>query len=597
MANWRAKNAEDFNESKRYKRRRVHGSSSLNYYSQQRQTKDRRKRYHYFGFEENENARIYNPSQNNHRSFYQRDFDAYQHTSNFRGNKKWSNNNYKYYGRVYNSRNFNQMQSHNYQNNRHYQVQFTQTMNQSVYQYQSINRQNKYNSCYGKDAFWRKKQRQRNWNRSYDHYRKSLYSTEQKANLIIEKWIRFSKIKRGWIKDFNKIIAKYVTSLNFFFNKVFLLLTKNIPKYRPNIFRHDKTINDVKFSADGRMIISSSDDTTVRIWDIASGQQIQTFNGHSEFINCAEFSPDGITIVSCSWDKTIRLWNRISGCEIQKLGGHLGTIYGVTFSPDGKNIASCSSDKTIKLWDVQSGKVIQQLIGHFSIVFNVQFSPDGQMIISSSADDTICLWDVKSGNKLKELKGHSNYIRCIHFSSDGKFIVSGSHDRTIRIWDVGTGKEVMTLEGHLDMVRGVKYFPDGQNIMSCSRDRTIRLWDVKTGQEIQQLKGHVGSITGIDISPDGNIVEYNVIEIFHYNASTFLKIYFIELNFHQKKNPIGSSCIFCFFKYLHILLIYFGCVLIYLNLFHITKRIEKNLTSTFFEDCLCLIIEKFINNI
>ncbi|ETO32495.1 NACHT and WD40 domain protein, partial [Reticulomyxa filosa] len=118
------------------------------------------------------------------------------------------------------------------------------------------------------------------------------------VKFIIEYWTRTLKIKLGWINDFNNMVR--------FFQLLMVLQG------------HDSTVNSVRFSADGRKIVSASFDYTVRIWDISSGKQIQIFRGHTDRVHAARFSPDGHTIVSCSDDGTIRLWKTNTGTEIKK---------------------------------------------------------------------------------------------------------------------------------------------------------------------------------------------------------------------------------------------------------------------------------------
>ena len=67
------------------------------------------------------------------------------------------------------------------------------------------------------------------------------------------------------------------------------------------------------FSADGRSIVSGSDDRTVRIWDVASGAETAKMEGHTETVYSVTFSADGRSIVSGSWDKTVRIWDVASG--------------------------------------------------------------------------------------------------------------------------------------------------------------------------------------------------------------------------------------------------------------------------------------------
>ncbi|ETO11785.1 WD-40 repeat protein, partial [Reticulomyxa filosa] len=252
-------------------------------------------------------------------------------------------------------------------------------------------------------------------------------------------------------------------------------------------------------------LFSSSDDKTIRIWDVASGKQIQNFRGHSAFIFYAEFSPDGNTIVSCSYDKTIRLWDAKSGREIMQLKGHSSFSMHASFSSDGKYIASGSADNTVRLWDANSGNEIQRFDGHLKNICDVQFSPNSQMLLSASADNIIILWDIKSGKQLKQFIGHSNVICSAKFSPCSRFIVSCSYDKTIRIWNVESGKEMNTLTEFF-VANDVKYFPDGQMLASCSCDSLLYLWDVNTGHKVHELRENSRVVTSVDISSDGNLL-------------------------------------------------------------------------------------------
>ncbi|ETO08838.1 WD repeat-containing protein, partial [Reticulomyxa filosa] len=189
--------------------------------------------------------------------------------------------------------------------------------------------------------------------------------SEKQVKLIIEHWVRILSVKLGWIDDFNKIVLKYKI-------KYFQLL-KTIKGY-------ENAIRSIKFSANGNKMITSSNDNTVRIWNVTSGKQITTLKGHYNIVYRAELMSNENIAVSCSSDKTIRLWNVHNRTEIMRLHGHLSTIWSINISPNNNTIVSCSSDKTIRLWNIHNGNEIKQFIGHSHGVNSAQFSSDGEMI-------------------------------------------------------------------------------------------------------------------------------------------------------------------------------------------------------------------------
>jgi uncharacterized protein with WD repeat len=270
-------------------------------------------------------------------------------------------------------------------------------------------------------------------------------------------------------------------------------------------FKAKDTVASVTFSPDGKTLASGSgfDSNVVQLWDVASGKNIATFNGHKEYVHEVAFSPDGKTLASGSRDKTIKLWDVATGDNTATFTGHTDEVYSVAFSPDGGTVASGSWDGTIKLWNVVSSKNTSTLRGHFDNVNSVAFSPDGKTLASGSGDKTIKLWDV-GGENTVTLKGHEWGIDSVAFSPDGKMLASGSGDRTIMLWDVATGKNTATLRGHTNIVCSVAFSPDGRTLASGSWDRTVRLWNLATGRNTATVTGDERWVYSVAFSPDGN---------------------------------------------------------------------------------------------
>jgi WD40 repeat protein/tRNA A-37 threonylcarbamoyl transferase component Bud32 len=260
----------------------------------------------------------------------------------------------------------------------------------------------------------------------------------------------------------------------------------------------------VAFSPDGTRLVSASHDSTLKIWDAATGQELRTLQGHRDIIWEAVFSPDGARLASASADNTVKVWDAASGREVHTLTGHTAVVRRVAFSPDGANIASAAADRTVRIWDAKTGREVHVYKGYPEAFSAVAFSPDGTLLAGGGEDNTVRLWSTTTHKEAHLLKGHRGNITSVTFSPDGRRLASGSWDNTARIWDTATGREILTLRGHTGYVRGVAFSPDGTRLASTGIDQNVKVWDAGTGQELFTLKGHNSEVVGVAFSPDGS---------------------------------------------------------------------------------------------
>jgi WD40 repeat protein len=160
---------------------------------------------------------------------------------------------------------------------------------------------------------------------------------------------------------------------------------------------HTERILALAFNADGTQLVSGSGDNMMRLWDVATGQQIgEPFDGHDEAITGVAFSPDGTMLASVSRDETVRLWNTETHALMgQPLTPGFRWINDVAFSPDGTTLAIGTQSRAVILWDVATRRMIGvPLIGHLDQVNSLAFSRDGQTLVSGGTDRNILLWDV-----------------------------------------------------------------------------------------------------------------------------------------------------------------------------------------------------------
>jgi Tol biopolymer transport system component len=227
---------------------------------------------------------------------------------------------------------------------------------------------------------------------------------------------------------------------------------------------------------------------------LESTSHIRTLTGHTSTVWGVAFSPDGHTLATTSDDRTVRLWDLTNRDQPHPLGvpltGHTDPVTGVAFSPDGHTLATTSSDRTVRLWDLtnrdQPHPLGAPLTGHTDEVLGVAFSPDGHTLATTSSDQTVRLWDLTNRDQPHplgaSLTGHTNMVWGVAFSPDGHTLATGSSDRIVRLWDLTNRDQPhplgAPLTGHTGPVNGVAFSPDGHTLATTSADQTVRLWDL-----------------------------------------------------------------------------------------------------------------------
>ena len=121
------------------------------------------------------------------------------------------------------------------------------------------------------------------------------------------------------------------------------------------ISAHSATVRCVNFASNGRMLLSASDDKTVKVWALPTQRFMFTLSGHMNWVRAAQFSPDCRLAVSAGDDKTMRVWDIGSKSLLRLYDEHNSVINTVAFHPDGTCIASAGTDKVIRVWDIRYG--------------------------------------------------------------------------------------------------------------------------------------------------------------------------------------------------------------------------------------------------
>jgi WD40 repeat protein/transcriptional regulator with XRE-family HTH domain len=262
---------------------------------------------------------------------------------------------------------------------------------------------------------------------------------------------------------------------------------------------HTDWVNGIAFSPDGRYALTGSFDRTLRLWDLRqNGREVRVFN-EAEDIKAIAFSPDGQYVLSGNGTTNeVRLWAVATGQEVRRFTGATGGVTNVAFSPDGQYVLAGDGDGGVRRWHLRQANAEPRLFtGHTDQIAEVRVSPDGRYVLSTSWDNTARLWDIKTGQEVRRFVGTSA-LWSGAFSPDGQTALLGAGDGAIRLWDVQPPADPRTFSGHTGGVGAVAFSPDGRYILTGGWDMTARLWDIATGRELHVLTGHYNGPRNLD---------------------------------------------------------------------------------------------------
>jgi WD40 repeat protein len=300
---------------------------------------------------------------------------------------------------------------------------------------------------------------------------------------------------------------------------------------------HTNVVKTLAFSSDGMLLVSGSNDKTLKLWDIQTGIIAKTLCGHTHWVLSISISADCTTIASGSHDKTIRLWDIQTGACHHVIRQHKRVTY-VSFLPTDPQYFVSLSNGVIQQWDInghQIGHTHECSYGAFSLngpyfiscangVVTVQdsdsravvarckipnpnahptfthscLSPNSRLVAAAS-QNTISIWDITNSDPLhiKTFIGHTEIISSLTFSSSST-LISASHDKSVRFWQI-SGQPTNLVAGNSKStpstsvpIRSISLQANSGIAITCDFKGVVRVWDISTGC----CKGSYHKLTG-----------------------------------------------------------------------------------------------------
>lgn len=259
----------------------------------------------------------------------------------------------------------------------------------------------------------------------------------------------------------------------------------------------------VEFSPDGRVLLTTAEDGTARLWEASTGFPLGSPLTHEGGVVFGRFHPDGHAVVTTSADVTARLWDWRSGLPLGQPFRHREPVRWAAFSPDGARLMTASDDETTQLWDITPRTVHPRAMQHPPEITSIGFQGPTKRGWSTSADGTARGWDFAQGVPVGEPLQHPAAVRCGSLSRDGQRLVTGCADGTAWTWDLATGQRLAGSVPQDQPILAVQFSADAEAFVTASQNGTARLWRTRTGQPITPVLRHAGPVVQAVFDPRG----------------------------------------------------------------------------------------------
>ncbi|TLS29763.1 hypothetical protein PpBr36_01925 [Pyricularia pennisetigena] len=270
----------------------------------------------------------------------------------------------------------------------------------------------------------------------------------------------------------------------------------------------DSQVNRLCISPDKRFLAAAGHHT-VKLYDIKSTNPnaLLTFEGHTGNVTGVAFHCEGKWMVTSSEDGTVKIWETRTG-TIQRSYNHQSPVNDVVIHPNQGEIISCDRAGTIRLWDLADNKCTSEMVPEEDVsVSSLTVATDGSLLCAANNRGNVFVWSLSQGlertiaTPMTQFSAHDQYITRVLLSPDVKKLATCSADHTAKIWEVDieptlqAGKAVpfrleATLANHQRWVWDCAFSADSAYLVTACSDHYARLWELQSQAIIRTYNGH-----------------------------------------------------------------------------------------------------------
>jgi WD40 repeat protein len=324
----------------------------------------------------------------------------------------------------------------------------------------------------------------------------------------------------------------------------FYLLIYSSPSKTQPLYSYDLDIHGecIVTSPDSQYVAIGNDDGMINRYD-KSGSLLGTIDAHGESITHLSFSPDGKILVSSAFDHTLKFWNT-SNWNLEREFSDSDPIETFAFSPDGKFIALTnikSSFNTLKLLNISSNSTIWEKNPELYSNY-LKFSPDSSIIAFGykkldNEMTSIYFWNASNGSEAFKLATNTGGLYTGSFSPDGLYFAAGGSSSKVYLWNLAT-KEIIKTINTIGTIKDILYSDDGETlfILTSNYEKAILIWNTNSNTVEKKIFLQDNTIRS-DVYQSYNMVIFNDNLLVTINSSGIMDFWQVEKELQQIQSP------------------------------------------------------------
>lgn len=324
---------------------------------------------------------------------------------------------------------------------------------------------------------------------------------------------------------------------------------------------HSSGVRNFFISSSAKFLVSVGDNNAI-LWNVKTGRQLLTFSGHTQIVYGAEISPDEKKLITWSQDSTVRLWDLFTGKELYAIKGFRFYVKKAAFFDNGKRIAALGSDEpAVQVYDAATGK-LQYRLSHPYMATDFVVLKKSKSIVTIGYDGAVIKWNI-NGKQEKKIAELNIWLEEMILSADEEKVAIRTNRGFIQVLHLNPGRLVselfksnVSVSGYYRL-SGFYFSPDSKCVLTLSTDDVVRYWDIQTGNVVQESKRTLGRINAnkVCFSIDGktfytglnngtiiqrNVETFDTLAVFNGHSNGITKLEFVP-QIHQLISSSSDS--------------------------------------------------------